>query len=450
MSLSKELAYFVKNVKLSDFPDRAIEIARNAIRDCISVAIKACDSECGKIIMDYAGEFNREPLCSVFGTGFKTTPDMAAVVNGTLSHALDFDDVNNTMQGHPSVALVPAVFAIGEYVHASGADVLLAYLTGFEVQCRIGRIARPSHYATGYHATATMGTFGATAACAKLLNLDEDQIMTAIGIASSMATGMRDNFGTMTKPLHAGLAAEHGITASLLARKGFTSNKEMLFTDKCFNKILNIRQEIPASDVFTIDKNKTEIMSDGIWIKLYPSCACTHLALDGLFGILKRNNITYEKIKRIFVTVNPWAMDTLIHNRPTIGLEAKFSMQYCLAVAAIDGKVTLDSFEDSRVQKPDVQELLRRVEVTQDESYGRIYMNCTVGVETVDGFSESVYVKYPMGCHENPSPEDDLKEKFRSCLKGCTVENNVDKILDLFDSFTEVEDISNLVKLITV
>lgn len=449
MSLAKEMAYFVRDIQLSDFSDEAVLRARNAIRDCVSVLIKAVDSETGKIILEYGRLFQREPVCSVLGTDFRTTPDMAALLNGTLSHALDFDDVNNTMQGHPSVALLPAIWAMGEYTKASGEEMLLAYLTGFEVQTRIGRIARPSHYATGFHATGTMGAFGAAAASAKLLKLSIDQIQTAIGIVSSMAAGMRDNFGTMTKPLHAGRAAENGITAALLAQMGFTSEKEILLTPKCFNRIFNIKQEIPKSGVFDI-KAKPEIMIEGIMLKKYPSCACTHLALDGLFGILQKNHITHNQIKRIFVTVNPWAMDTLIHNHPLTGLEGKFSMQYCLAVAAIDGKVTLETFTDERVQEPVVQELLRRVEVSLDESYGRIYMCCTVGVETKDGFTESVYVDFPTGAPEKPMSEGELREKFTDCIKGTPVEKNLDKILDCFDHFAELKDINELSKLLTV
>lgn len=448
MSLAKELAYFVKNIQMSDFSEEAILRARNAIRDCVSVLVKAVDSETGKIILDYGRQFQREPVCSVLGTSFKTTPDMAALINGTLAHALDFDDVNNTMQGHPSVALLPAVWAMGEYTGASGEDILLAYLTGFEVQTRIGRIARPSHYATGFHATGTMGAFGAAAACAKLLKLSEEQIQMAIGIVSSMAAGLRDNFGTMTKPLHAGRAAENGVTAALLAQKGFTSEPEILLTPKCFNRVFNIQQDIPESGVFDI-KAKPEIMIEGIMIKKYPSCACTHLALDGLFGILKRNNIRPNQIKRIFVTVNPWAMDTLIHNHPQTGLEGKFSMQYCLAAAAIDGKITLETFTDERVQEPVVQELLQRVEVTLDESYGRIYMCATVGVETKKGFKESVYVDFPTGSPEKPMSEEELKEKFINCICGTSVARNIDRILECFDTFGAQENIRELTWLLT-
>src|ERR671922_334024 len=228
MDVTTQLAAFVADTAFADVPSQAYARAKEAMLDGLGCALVGSPTPIGKLMTRYVREHGGAPHAGVIGSGFKTAAPLAALANGTMAHAVDFDDVNWNMSGHPTVPLLPAALALGQEVHASGSDVLLAYTLGFEVESKIGLGVNPRHYDLGWHATSTLGTLGAAAACAKLLGLDVDKTRRALGIAASTAAGLRQNFGTMTKPLHPGQAAMNGVTAAQLARLGWTADANIL------------------------------------------------------------------------------------------------------------------------------------------------------------------------------------------------------------------------------
>ncbi|MGH9356829.1 MAG: MmgE/PrpD family protein, partial [Terriglobia bacterium] len=221
---TERVVAFVVNARFEDVPEKALSAAREAIFDCVGVGLAGARQPAGKIGAKWAREAGGTPQATLWGQGFKTSAHDAALTNGIAAHALDYDDVTWGLIGHPSVSLVPSLLALGELIGASGRDVLLAYVVGFEVMAKLGRTTQPKHSLEGgWHATGTIGSFGSTAACCKLLRLDAERTGLALGIAYSMTSGNVSNFGTMTKPLHAGLAARNGVQATQLSKLGFTS-----------------------------------------------------------------------------------------------------------------------------------------------------------------------------------------------------------------------------------
>ncbi|MFQ5933470.1 MAG: MmgE/PrpD family protein, partial [Dehalococcoidia bacterium] len=226
MNITESVADFILETRLDDVPGEAIIQAKRAILDTLGVALAGSREEPSRIVLEFVQERGGRATASIVGAGLRTDCLSAALVNGTMAHALDYDDVNDAMMGHPSAPLVPAVMALAQEVGASGERALEAFLVGFEVECKLGLAVGHSHYVKGWHATSTLGTMGAAASAAKLLGLDKRCTQMALGIAASMAGGMRQNFGTMTKPLHVGHAARSGLLAALLAQKGFTASAD--------------------------------------------------------------------------------------------------------------------------------------------------------------------------------------------------------------------------------
>ena len=239
--ITKKLAHFEAETRMEDIPQEALTVAQRGITDCIGVIFPGSLEPQGKIIRDYVRKMGGVAESSIIGSDLKTSPYLAALANGTMGHALDYDDMGGF--GHPSVVLVPAVLAIGESMGASGKDILTAYVVGFEVAACL-RQQLWTHYLRGWHATGNFGSLGAGAAVARLLKLDVHQVRMVLGIAASLAGGLRQNFGTMTKPLHAGQAAANGIKAALLTQAGFTADENIIETPLGFVKVFGHDQEV--------------------------------------------------------------------------------------------------------------------------------------------------------------------------------------------------------------
>jgi 2-methylcitrate dehydratase PrpD len=284
MGATRQLASFVVDTSFAGIPAPAYARAKEAILDGLGCALVGSPTPIGKLMTRYVRERNETPRASVIGGGYKTSAALAALANGTMAHALDFDDVNWSMSGHPTVPLLPAVLAVGQEIHASGVDVLLAYTLGFEVETKVGLGINPRHYDLGWHATSTLGTLGAAAACAKLLGLDVENTCMALGIAASTAAGLRQNFGTMTKPLHPGQAAMNGVTAAQLAQLGWTADANILEAPYGFCQLYTGTNQYNLDDIVKRLGNPYELLATGVAIKQYPCCAFTHRALDAVAG----------------------------------------------------------------------------------------------------------------------------------------------------------------------
>jgi 2-methylcitrate dehydratase PrpD len=414
MSLTRELADLVVDTDFEDLSEDVLVAARRAIVDTLGVTLAGSAEEGSRIVLDHVQRSASAPEATVVGSAVQTSAALAALANGASGHALDFDDVNGSMRGHPSVPLLPAVLALGEMLGCPGRALITAFVLGFEVECKLGRGMGASGYAQGWHATSVLGSIGAAAACAKLLDLDRQRARHALGIAASMASGSRQNFGTMTKPLHAGLAARNGVEAALLAASGFTADPEIIEAPMGFGRLFSPAGDWRPERVGDLGQ-PWEIVQPGLSVKKYPCCHMTHRALDAALDATEGRSIAEDAVAEILVRVPEGSTSALIHPRPVNGLMGKFSMEYCLAAAVLDGGVRLASFEDEAVMRPDAQALLRRVQLVHEPRQPGGYTPARVSVRLKDGRELYAEVMRERGNPSDPLSWDELVEKYLDC-----------------------------------
>jgi 2-methylcitrate dehydratase PrpD len=446
VKITQRFAEFVACTPSSDIPDNAREQARRAFLDTIGVTLAGSTENASHIAVEILREQGGLEEASVLGFGIRAPASEAALVNGTSAHALDFDDVSMSMRGHPSVPLVPAVLALGEKLGSTGRDVIEAFILGFEVECKAGRLIGAPHYAIGWHPTATFGTLGAAAACARLLRLDPDRTRMALGIAASLASGARRNFGSMTKPLHAGWAARNGIVATDLAARGFTADDEALEAPDGW---LNAASGGAPVDSSPLERLGTpwEILSPGIGVKLYPCCYFTHLSIDAAVQVRPLIADRVSDIDSVHVSVNPGTMMVLRKEPPQTGLEGKFSLEYVVAAALADGEVTLDTFTDEAVLRPALRDLTSRVRVTEDgpSSSTPIGGNSVVTVRLRGGEQRSSdRAEVPRGDPQSPLSWTQLADKFRDCAKLVLETDQAERAMALIEGFDGLPDVREL------
>ena len=364
MEITRQIGQYITSVNMEDFPPEAVEAAKGAIMDCLACMLAGSQEDLADILCRYVGAEGAAPAASVVGRGFRTSAASAALVNGAIAHALDYDDITQITKTHPTAVLLPAALAVAEETGASGVDLLLGYMTGFEVACAVGEALSEAYYDDlGWHPTGPLGTIGAAAAASKIMGLKEEQTAMAISLAASQASGLRQNFGTMTKPFHAGDAARAGVVASRLVREGFTASQDALEGRFGFIRAFSGGQGFNAEQVVENLASKCYLVESGIEVKKYPCCGSAHLALDATFDLLSRGAIDPEAVDRIEVMVDFDPPRSLIHSRPTSSLEGKFSIQYCLAAALLDLRVGLQSFSDEQVLRPEAQALIPRIDM---------------------------------------------------------------------------------------
>lgn len=421
MSTTRQLAAFVQQVDYDDIPSAAITGAKKAMIDTIGTALAGATDPVGDILTRYVTSLGGAPQATILGKGLCTAAPQAALVNGAMAHAFDYDDVNWSMSGHPSVPLLPAVLAVGEAREASGKELLAAYIVGFEIETKIGRGVNPGHYQLGWHATATLGGFGAAAAAARLLHLSTEQTAMALSMAASMASGLRQNFGTMTKPFHPGHAAMSGVMAASLAQLGFTADPEIIEAPFGFARLFTAGGTYHLERMTAALGAPFDIVDPGIVVKQYPCCAFTHRAIDGMLELVRKHQFVAADVVRIECVLSQLAADVLIHPRPGTALEGKFSLEYCLAAAILDQQVGIAQFTDAMVQRPEAQAVLRRVtrhlhplSAQQAGSNGE-ELPVIVTVILGDGRKYSQQVGVPKGHPEHPLSEAELHAKFREC-----------------------------------
>jgi 2-methylcitrate dehydratase PrpD len=388
----------------------------------------------------------------VLGTAIRTTPAAAALANGTAAHALDYDDMCFVSLAHPSAPLVPASLAIAEVRGSSGRAALDAYIVGFEIEARLGRRMHPRHYQRGWHATSTLGTLGAAAAAGRLLGLDRRAAAHALAIAASGASGLKENFGTMVKPLHAGLAAHHGVMAALLAEAGLTGSEDALDGPQGFLAAMDGTHTNLGDEAIDLGR-RWEILDTGITVKLYPSCAGTHPALDALLLLRRRERYAADDVAAIEVDVDSITPTILIHDRPATGLEGKFSMPFCAAAAVVHGRVGIDTFEPGLVNDPQVREVMSRVTMRVDPSFDGAAPPLTQSRVTIrlrDGRTLVEMAKGARGYPDQPASADELATKFRACAtRALSGEAAVERALAALRGFETVADVRLVTKDLT-
>ena len=447
MEITRKLATFAVETTYADLPNEAVTQAKRAILDTLGVAIAGSVEPCARIAAEVVQAEEGRPVASVIGQGFAAPARAAALVNGTAAHALDFDDVNESMRGHPSPPLLPALLAVGEETDASGRRLIEAFVLGFEAECKVGRGLGQSHYPHGWHATSTLGTLGAAVVAGKLYDLSIEQMVMAIGIASSLASGSRLNFGTMTKPLLPGAAASAGVLAAQLARRGFTADETILEAPLGFINLFSPARDARPERVLEALGAPFDIVSPGISVKKYPCCFNTHRALDATLALRDEHRIDALRVEGVVVTVPRGSVSAVIHHRPQTGLEGKFSMEYCLAAALLDGRVVLDTFVDSAVQRPEAQALLRRVSTEEVEAApGDAYAD--VALTLTDGSLLRRRVDQPCGGPSAPLTWDELAAKYRDCAERVIGADATDASLALIADLERLATTADLMRLL--
>ena len=419
-TLTLELGRFVADLTLRQIPAEGCVIARTGIADCFGVLIAgARDTEIALVDRELGGSAaTGAASASLIPSGARRSVESAALINGVAAHVLDYDDVS--LDGHPSAVLVPAILAQGEASGASGAQMLAAYVAGFEVWAELlAREPTPLHR-KGWHPSAVLGTVAAAAACAKLRGLDGCGSATAMAIAASMASGLVANFGTMTKSFQVARAAQSGVIAARLAQAGLTASLDALEHPAGLLAALSPEGKAERERPFDAAHKTWHIVEEGLNIKRYPICYATHRSIDAALGLVERHNLSPDKVERIHVSTGKTQLVMLRNARPQTGLEAKFSMQFAMAAALVARKVGLTELTDAFVRRPDVQAIFPRVSFTTTDATmpGTAFAPAdSVAITTTSGETlKSGPVEYAKGSHQHPLSRDELWAKFADCL----------------------------------
>ena len=360
VAVTAELAKRAAALAWRDFPDDLIERTKQCLLDWFAVTVAGAQEELTDILVREAIEDGAKGMASLVGRSETTLPSTAALINGAASHALDYDDVNFAMHGHPTVTVVPALLALGEQKKASGRLFVESFVAGYETAGRIGLLVEPSHYAKGFHATATVGSFSATAAAGRMLGLDDKQLAVAFGIAATQAAGLKSNFGTMCKPLHAGTASEHGLRAARLAAKGFTARGDSLECDQGFASSQG--DHLNTDDALGEPPSGWHLRNN--LFKYHAACYMTHAPIECAKEIRLKSNFPPERVKKIVLRLDAAADKVCNIPNPTSGLEAKFSLRQTVAMALTGvNTASLEAYNAAITQDPRIKALRDKLDI---------------------------------------------------------------------------------------
>jgi len=383
---TRTIARFVAATDAADIPQAAYEHAKVAFMDWFAVTMAGKDDPLVEKLIRYAELMGGNEQATILGHGIKKTVSQAALINGSASHALDYDDTLRTFLGHPSVTLYPGLLALAEWHEKSGAELLSAYLIGLKVGATVGAAAGLEHYTAGWHATSTIGYLACAGGCARLLGLDEHQTVHCLGIAGTQSSGLKQVFGSMCKPFHAGRCSEGGVMAALLAREGFTSAEDILEGAHGFFHVLK-----GAGNEKALAGLGKSWEAENLAQKYHASCHATHSAIEAALEIVGRERIQPSQIESLEIQSSQVALDAAGKLSPNTGLEAKFSIPYCVSNAILRGSTGMQAFTDQKVNDPAVRELMNRITVSRDESMEALEARVTVHTDNgkvYSGFSD--------------------------------------------------------------
>lgn len=455
MALAHDLAERIHRIDYAQLPPVVLDWTRAAFVDTIAVTLAGINTDTAQIPLWVAGIAGAAGPCLIFGTDRRTSALDASFVNGVASHALDYDDVSGALGGHPSVPLVAPLLALAEQLGASGRDVALAYVVGFETECRFARGVHFHHYDKGWHPTATLGIFGTVAGAARLLGFAPEQTATAIGLAASFASGLKANFGTMTKPLHVGHCARNGLLAALLVQQGFTANPGALEHKQGFLKVFNGDGTYDAARMLGDWGAPFMIEVGEPGLKPYPCCGSTHGAIDRALDLVRRYHPAPDAIAGVEVMAHARRLPHTDNPDPRTPLGAKFSMQYAVARALVDGEVRLEHFEGTAPFDPRVRALLPRVtvrphpEMADESPYqwgAEVVVTLTSGERLASRIDD-----YPRrGPGGDPMRREELWAKFEDCASRALPRAQVAPLFALLEKIDALPDLREVSRLLEV
>jgi 2-methylcitrate dehydratase PrpD len=453
MTLAYQMAERIHALRYADLSPLALEWTGHAFVDTVACALAGMAEDAPGILMGIPGVAEAPGPATVWASDRTTSVLDAALINGTASHALDYDDVSGVMGGHPSAMLVPPLIALGESLGSTGRDLALAYVVGYETECRIARGVHFHHYDKGWHPTATIGIFGTVAAASRLLRLGIEQTAVALGLAASFASGLKANFGTMTKPLHVGHASRNGLFAAYMARSGFTANAAAFEHKQGFLEVFNGAGTYDVGKMLDDWYAPVECEGGGEpGLKPYPCCGSTHASVDRMLHLSRTYDLRADDVTAVEVMPHLRRLPHTDNPDPRTPLEAKFSIQYCVARALADRSVRLDHFENGAENDAAVRALLPRITARPHPGLaadGKHQWGAEVVVHTRDGRRRASRVDDYERCGPGGKmlSRDELWTKFSDCA-GRSLPNSA--IAALFDRLISVADVAEVTELTTL
>jgi 2-methylcitrate dehydratase PrpD len=430
---------------------KAVALARIAFIDTLGVTLAGAAEECTRILLRTPGVAEAPGTATIFGTDRKSSMLDAALVNGTASHALDYDDFSQPMGGHQSVPLVSPLMAVAEDRGLSGEQLIMAYVVGIETEIRLTRAVNFYHYDKGWHPTATLGVFGGTAAVCHLLGIDEKRTAQALAIAASLAAGVKANFGTMTKPLHVGHCCRSALFAALITERGFTASTYALEHRQGFFNAFNGPGHYAPERLFESWGVPLEIESPTMGLKQFPCCGSTHSAISMALALVREEGLKAAEIRRVEILAHPRRLPHTDRPDPQTPLEAKFSIQYAVARALVNGAVRFEHFEGNAHMDPDVRAILAvtsavpHPDMPDDaaEQFG-----AEVRVLLQDGRTLSRRIDGQIGRGGgNPMSVQELWEKFEDCSRRVLPRQDILPLFERLESLEKVENIRDMTRL---
>lgn len=438
--ITSKLAEFAIETPTSDVPDVAMDAACNGMIDVMACALAGTLEPAARIAANWVADAGAKRQVTVWGRSLSTSADLAAFANGVAAHALDFDDSHPSVRGHASASLVPTAIAVGEASGASGEAILAAYAIGIEVAGKMGRAFGHGLVRGGWHPTAVVGAIASTAVAARLFGHDAATLRRAWGIAGSEVGGLVRNFGTMTKPLHAGHAARSGVVAASLAGAGMTADSGIFEGAGGVLDVYGAEGESPEELVNELGK-VWEIVEPGNFVKQWPCCYSNHRVIGALFRLVREHGITADEVENVVVSFLPSGDSALVSRQPKTGLEGKFSIEYVVAALLLDGALTLETFTDEMVMRPEAQALIgkvRRETIPDTMHYTGLVGYNMISVATKLQRFETREDRTP-GSPAWPLSETERSAKFMSCASLALGEADARALLGLLRMCRQIE-----------
>jgi 2-methylcitrate dehydratase PrpD len=459
MTFTKTLSKWIADLRYEHVPSAAVPWVRAAVLDYFAVALAGCRAKGLQLVRKYVVAQYASGNTSLIGETAKLSAEGAALYNGTMAHWEEYDDATFGMAGHPSVVILPALFAAAENFGGSGNDFVTAYVAGFETCAKVGRLINPRSILMGFHPTSIIGTLGAAAAVSNLLKFDASQTENALGIAASFSSGLRPQLGFMVKPLHAGLSTRGGLAAALLTKDGFGSAENIIDGKHGFAHAFSGGQPNDFDTLSAKIGKPFEILDPGVAFKIFPSNFHTQAGIVATLEMVRDEGVKAENVERVRCLTNHMTQHSLWNNNPQSGLEGKLSLHYCVAAALVDGQVEVEQFREDRVHDPAIRDIIRRVSIEPhpamanlDFTKGKDFLGMEVVVELKNGKSVSRHITsgFSVPGVEGADLHPDLVAKFNRNAKRVMSESAAKACVDAvrsLDKLTAAKQLLETVKL---
>lgn len=453
VAVTEELAAYIAAARFADLPAAVVQMSKNSILDTIGVALAGAVEPGARLLGEHVAENEGTGACSLIGLKARNSPRSAALVNGMSAHMLGYSDLSVTPVVHPSISVVPAVLALAQARGASGRDVILAHVLGVELACKLGEAVGAEFNQKGWHPCSVLGTFGAVAGAARIAGLDASRTANAMGLAGMQAAGIKAGMGTMAKAYGAGKAAESGVVSTVLAEKGFTGPTSVIEGVDGF--LQTFGDGASGDHIVESFGNPYHFVAPGIAYKPYPSCTCSHTSIKAVLSLREQHAFQAEEVAEIVCSVSPAVANYLKFPQPATALEAKYSLQYCVAAALLDGTVDINTFNDARVSDPRVVKVMRRIKMTVAPDLAALGFNpaiapfgARVTVRLRDG--REFFRRQDKGPWEPETPPswNDLLQKYQSCAALVLNEAAIAETISILANLENERDVSRLMELL--